>query len=246
MFTLIKPIAEVKQPPLALPFSYQIVRSSRRRSISIEIKAAEVVVRAPVRVPERELHHFVREKSAWIVKKIAEQQQHLDSLPRRTYFAGSEFPYLGRTLRLSLAAAASASVALVDDCLQVCLSSRSRLAPQEQARRLIYVWYQQQAVSILTARTSALAAQMGLRCSAVTIRATRSKWGHCTSRGAIQYNWQIILAPETIVDYLVAHEVCHLRHPNHSPVFWQLVASVCPAYESERAWLRAQGARLVL
>src|SRR5690606_13061336 len=133
-------------------------------------------------------------------------------LPRRTYSTGSVFPYLGRTLRLSLEVAEPASFVLIDDCLRVRLSSRSQLAPEEQARRLIFVWYQQQALATLTARTRALTAQMGLRCSAVTIRATRTKWGHCTSRGAIQYNWQIILAPEAIVDYLVAHEVCHLRH----------------------------------
>lgn len=246
MFKLIKPATGIRQSSLLLPFSYEIVRSPRRRSISIEVRAAEVVVRAPMRVPERELHDFVREKSRWIVQKIAAQQQHIDSLPRRTYSAGSVFPYLGRTLTLSLVMAASASVELIDDCLRVGLSSRSRLAPEEQARRLIYVWYQQQALSILSARTSALTLQMGLRCSAVTIRATRSKWGHCTSRGAIQYNWQIILAPEAIVDYLVAHEVCHLRHPNHSSAFWQLVASVCPTYEKDRAWLKARGAHLVL
>lgn len=226
-------------------FSYQIVRS-RRRSISIEVRAAQVVVRAPMAVAERELHGFVREKSAWVVQKIVAQQLHQASIPKRNYVDASELPFMGQVLRLSIEAGASAQVARVGANLQVYLSRRSRLAEEEQARRLVSVWYQEQALAILTVRTQALCARMGLQCTAVTIKATRSKWGHCTSRGAIQYNWQIILAPLAIVDYLVAHEVCHLRYHDHSPAFWQLVASVCPSYRADRAWLRQHGARLVL
>jgi predicted metal-dependent hydrolase len=237
--------------PAALPFDYQIIRSSRRRSISIEVRAGSVSVRAPITVAERDLHHFVREKSAWIARKIVEQKQQQRVIPQRCYETGCELPYLGRSLVLSLEYAASAKVSLwCDDDgqehLRVNLSRRSRLAPNEQARRLVAHWYQEQALTLLTRRTHILSSAMGLRCTAVTIKATRSKWGHCTSRGAIQYNWQIILAPSGIVDYLVAHEVCHLRHPNHSPQFWELVASVCPSFYSDRAWLKSQGASLTL
>ena len=180
------------------------------------------------------------------MQKIVAQQQHQATIPERSYVNASELPFLGRTLSVSIEHGLSASVVRAGDILQVCLSRRSRLADEEQARRLIYVWYQEQALALLTERTRALCARMGLRCSAVTIKATRSKWGHCTSLGAIQYNWQIILAPEAIVDYLVAHEVCHLRYHDHSPAFWQLVASVCPTYSTDRAWLRKQGVQLVL
>lgn len=235
----------------ALPFDYQIIRSSKRRSISIEVKAGSVSVRAPMTAAERDLHSFVREKSIWIARKIVEQKQRQPMTPARCYENGCEFPYLGRSLVLSLEYAASAKVTLLSDDdgqeqLCVYLSRRSRLAPDEQARRLVANWYQEQALTLLTQRTRMLTANMGLRCTAITIKATRSKWGHCTSRGAIQYNWQIILAPSEIVDYLVAHEVCHLRHPNHSPAFWQLVASVCPSYYSDRAWLKTQGISLML
>ena len=78
------------------------------------------------------------------------------------------------------------------------------------------------------------------------MRFTRSKWGHCTSEGVLQYNWHIVLAPEPVVDYLVAHEVCHLRHLNHSAHFWALVASVCPDYQAQRDWLKANGRCLTL
>ena len=101
-------------------------------------------------------------------------------------------------------------------------------------------------MQILSRKTLALAARLGKTVSKITIKATKTKWGHCTSRGAIQYNWQILLAPEPVVDYLVAHEVSHLIHHDHSPAFWARVARICPDYLALRRWLKQQGGQLVL
>jgi predicted metal-dependent hydrolase len=158
----------------------------------------------------------------------------------------SSIPFMGETLTLVLGRGPRAAIARVDRNLHVILSPRSRLSEDAQIRQLLSRWYQQQALNILTQKTAHLTRVMGLECAQVTIKATRSKWGHCTSRGAIQYNWQILLAPEAIVDYLVAHEVSHLRHHNHSADFWSLVASVCPTFKADRAWLKAEGAHLRL
>lgn len=239
-----KSIAETRTEPFA--FDFVIVRSARRRSISIEVQAAKVVVRSPPGVTEKVLHQFLREKSVWVQQKIHAQQQMLEAIPQYNYSAGSRLPYLGRELSLILGTGSEARVVLHDQQLHVLLSRRRRLSVPEQTRRLVHAWYQQQALKLLTDKTDVLAAQMNLHHIGVNIRTTRSKWGHCTSRGAIQYNWQIILAPEPIVDYLVAHEVSHLRHHNHSRAFWQLVESVCPDYVQYRAWLKTHGQQLVL
>jgi predicted metal-dependent hydrolase len=227
-------------------FDYTICRSARRRTISIEVKSAQVIVRAPTATSAAWLHKVVREKTRWIQQKLAQQQMLLDAIPTREYCPGAVFPYMGRELTLVTGSATLARADLRESQLQVLLSRRSRLEPQEQTRRLVAGWYQQQALALLTDKTDQLCARMGLVHSGVSIRATRSKWGHCTSRGAIQYNWQIILAPEPVVDYLVAHEVCHLRHHNHSRAFWQLVASVCLDYEKKRSWLKNNGQQLIL
>lgn len=239
-----KIVAETRTTPFA--FDFVIVRSARRRSISIEVQAAKVVVRSPHGIAEAVLHKFLREKSAWVEKKIHAQQQMLAAIPHYTYSAGSCLPYLGGEISLVLGTGADARVVLHDQQLHVLLSRRRRLSVPEQTRRLVHEWYQQRALKLLTDKTNLLAAQMQLRHSGVNIRATRSKWGHCTSSGAIQYNWQIILAPEPIVDYLVAHEVSHLRHHNHSRAFWTLVESVCPNYARCRAWLKTNGQQLML
>lgn len=236
-------VAETRVIPF--PFEFSILRS-RRRSISIEVQAAQVRVRAPQQVAESVLHDFLREKTPWVLQKIDEQRQALAAIPQHTYTAGSSLPYLGRDISLVIGSGSAGRVVLHDQQLHVLLSHRRRMSAPEQTRRLVQGWYQQQALKLLTGKTDQLCQAMGLQHTGVSIRATRTKWGHCTSRGAIQYNWQIILAPEPIVDYLVAHEVSHLRHHNHSRAFWQLVESVCPDYARCRAWLKANGQQLVL
>ncbi len=233
--------------PEALGFEFTIARSPRRRSISIEIRKAQVVVRAPMGAAQSLLMSFLQQKAAWVRTKISEQQQVLAAQPEpRPYAQNSSIPFMGETLTLVLGRGPRAAIARVDRNLHVILSPRSRLSEDAQIRQLLSRWYQQQALNILTQKTAHLTQVMGLECAQVTIKATRSKWGHCTSRGAIQYNWQILLAPEAIVDYLVAHEVSHLRHHNHSADFWSLVASVCPTFKADRAWLKAEGAHLRL
>lgn len=233
--------------PSLLGFDFTIARSARRRSVSIEIRHAQVVIRAPMDVAESVLTGFLQKKAAWIRIKIQEQQQALAMLPEaRTYAQGSQIPFMDEALTLVLGHGSRAAIARVDNQLHLLLSSRSRLNEEGQIRQLLGRWYQQQALDLLTRKTHALCGELGLVCSQVSVRATRSKWGHCTNRGAIQYNWQILLAPEAIVDYLVAHEVSHLRHQNHSADFWALVASICPTFKADRTWLKAEGAHLCL
>jgi predicted metal-dependent hydrolase len=229
-----------------LPFTYALVRSARRRSLSIEISRAQVVVRAPYFVAEADVEKFVQAKSIWVQEKLAQQAQQVSVIPQRTYSSGSELPFFGATLTLVINRQAQANVVQLGSQLLVGLSSRSRLSDEEQARRLVSLWYQRQALYFLTLKTDAAVRILGVKYTALTLKVTRSKWGHCTARGAIQYNWHIFLAPEPIVDYLVAHEVCHLRHHNHSPAFWQLVATLCPDFKKHRAWLKANGLRLIL
>jgi predicted metal-dependent hydrolase len=229
-----------------LPFEYQLERSARRRSITITISKGAVVVRAPFFVAKVDIEKFVQHKSLWVQEKLALQIEQLESIPKRSYVAGSCLPFLGRSLSLQIARQPQADVVLTNEVLQVSISSRSRLPQEEQVKRLVAKWYQDYALYLLTAKTNKLVQQLGLTYLGVAVRATRSKWGHCTPQGAIQYNWQILLAPEPIVDYLVAHEVSHLVHHNHSPAFWQLVSELCPEYKKYRSWLKSQGFELVL
>lgn len=227
-------------------FAYRVQRSARRRTVSIEIRDAEVIVRAPPGVPERALQQMVYRKRAWILDKLTAQRRQLAHIPEYSYLCGSTLPWLGQSLNLAVGYGAAGNVRLRGTELVVTLSRRSTRSSTEQTRKLVSDWYRVQALGLLTAKSSALAECLGLCYREVKVRVTRSKWGHCTSEGVLQYNWHIVLAPEPVVDYLVAHEVCHLRHLNHSASFWALVASVCPDYQTHRDWLKANGRSLTL
>jgi predicted metal-dependent hydrolase len=235
----------LKNSATTVPFAFELVRSARRRSISIEIAKAQVVVRAPYFVAKVDIEKFVREKSLWVQQKLAQQSQQISVLPSYSFVNGSSLPFLGEPLTLVVHKQPRADVVRYGAQLLVILTTRSRLPDEQQAKRLVCQWYQQQALVLLQAKTEAAAARLGTMHTGVTLKATRSKWGHCTVQGAIQYNWQILLAPEPIVDYLVAHEVSHLLHHNHSPAFWAVVASLCPDYKKRRAWLKTHGMQLM-
>jgi len=229
----------------SLPFAFELVRSTRRRSISIEISNAKVLVRAPQFVAKAEIEKFVHEKSVWVQQKLQQQEQQLSSAPVYSFTSGSAMPYLGEPLTLVVHKQPKADVVRYGDKLLVILSSRARVSEQAQIKRLVCQWYQQQAQRLLQHKTDLAAARLGVTHAGVALKATRSKWGHCTAKGAIQYNWQIMLAPEPVVDYLVAHEVSHLLHHNHSPVFWAVVEHLCPDHKKCRAWLKAHGSSLM-
>lgn len=243
-------IIGLKKSPAVDPelgFEYTMARSARRRTVSIEVRAANVVIRAPLNTANSFLMAFLRQKASWVRAKINEQQALIAAQPQAPVYAqGSTLAFMDETLRLVIGRGPRAAIARVGQELHLILSARARMTEQEQIRALLARWYQQQALQILTRKTTELCARAGLVFSSVSVRATRSKWGHCTSKGAIQYNWQILLAPEAIVDYLVAHEVSHLRHQNHSADFWELVTSLCPGCKTDRAWLKANGSRLCL
>lgn len=229
------------------PFPFAVeYRFSRRRTVSLEVRDTRVRVRAPVGTSQRVLQQFVASRASWVSEKLAQQEHRLAQRPSYRFVTGEALPLLDGQLTIAVGPAPKNSVSRSGDTLQVGLSRRSPHSPQVQTEALVIDWYRRWAQELLTAKTADLCQRLGLHCREVRVRATRSKWGHCTGDGRIQYNWQIVLAPEQVVDYLVAHEVCHLRHPHHGPAFWQQVAEVCPDYQPLRKWLREQGFRLVL
>ncbi|MDX6518963.1 MAG: hypothetical protein QOF50_1809 [Gaiellaceae bacterium] len=99
----------------------------------------------------------------------------------------------------------------------------------------------QRARSLLHELAAAEALRLGVSFERIAIRDQRTRWGSCSSRGTLSFNWRLVLAPPGVARYVVVHELCHLREPNHSPRFWQLVAAARPGYREERRWLAEHG-----
>lgn len=223
--------------------SYRLLRSPRRKRLGLVVAEKGVEVRIPQRCAERHGHQFLRENIHWVREQLRRAAQRQAQVPDHHFAFGARFPWLGRSLELDRAASAA------DACFDggyIQLYCRAREPDEAQIQTALQRLYQREALALLMEKSRHFAGLLGLQFAAVKVRRTKSKWGHCTLRGELQYNWLVCLAPEPVVDYLVIHEVCHLRHHNHSAAFWDLVESLCPDYRNLRRWLKENGHRLQL
>lgn len=223
--------------------SYRLVRSRQRKRLGLVLAESGVEVRIPERCAARHGHQFLQENIHWVRAQLRAASERRAQIPEYRYAFGESFPWLGLELPLGRAARAGDAGIRADG---IALYTRYREPAEQQLQQALQRLYQREALSLLEQKSAHFAHSLGLEFSSVRVRRTRSKWGHCSIRGELQYNWLVCLAPQPVVDYLVAHEVCHLRHHNHSRDFWQLVESICPRYKQLRRWLRDNGHRLVL
>lgn len=218
----------------------ELTRSSRRR-LCIYIHEGKVSVAAPMRMSEEKIKEFVEQKLSWI-KKTVEKQAQRPQYQKKEYTQGEIFQFLGQEYALDLMESVTSMVQLKKDSLCVSLGANAAMAGNKVwIHRQLLKWYVQQALEHLENRTHYFAQQLNLRYQSIKVKYYKSKWGSCSIQGHIQYNYLLILAPPMIVDYIVVHELSHLKHHNHSPQFWQLVATLIPNYQECRRWLKDWG-----
>lgn len=230
-------MTESKASQQELP-GIQLIRS-KRKSLAITIEAGQVIVRAPLRLPKSEIQAFILKKQAWILRTVKSQSEQLAEVPQRQYIDGEYLPWRGRSLCLRLKSRKRVTERIGDE-LYTSTAEKSQIEERVQA------WYRKEAKLVLTQKVERLTAAHRLKFAEVKVRKNKRRWGHCTSKGVLQFNWLIMLAPESVIDYLVAHEVAHLRHFNHGPEFWRLVECFEPDYAEAQAWLKENGHLLVL
>jgi predicted metal-dependent hydrolase len=223
-------------PEAALPFDYTVRRSDRARRVRVRVDprdgAVEVVL--PRRAAAREAASAIAELGGWIARRRAEVAQAQARVAAR---AGT-VPYLGVDLALTPEPGRT----------RVHRRGNVLVVPDDGAlaRAAIERWYRRQARVEIAPRLDAAAATVGRSYTKLTIRDQRTRWGSCSATGAMSFNWRLLLAPETVLEYVVRHEAAHLAVMDHSPRFWSLMGRLMPGYELPRRWLRDHGATLVL
>jgi predicted metal-dependent hydrolase len=216
----------------------QIIRS-RRKTIALYITAqGKVVVRAPLGLPEADIRALVERKAAWVEGKLTQAQQQVSAQLNR-FDQGREIYFLGKTYPLRIVETGRQLLTFGTH-----FNLERRALPQ--AELIFERWFRAQARSILGERTAQLAAQHSFTFQKVRITSARTRWGSCSSRGSISFPWRLVMAPPEVIDYVVLHELAHLKVRNHSKRFWDLVRSLCPDYARQRGWLKKYGALLVL
>jgi predicted metal-dependent hydrolase len=214
--------------------AYRVRRAPRARRVRVRIDphhGVEVVL--PPRAPERAAASAVRELAPWIERRLAE----LASARERLTPADGRLAYLDERLRV-VAQPGRTRVHRRDGELLVPAGAGASAALER--------WYRRAAREEVARRLDRATALAGTRYTSLAIRSQRTRWASCGSGGAMSFNWRLLLAPERVLDYVVWHEVCHLEVADHSQRFWALLEARCPDWREAAAWLRANGAALVL
>lgn len=218
------------------------IKRSRRKTMALHVRDGRVELRVPPRVPTAELLAFVHSRQAWLDK--AKHEQAIRQSEQPDFSQAEDCPVMDRRYELVIHPGGRGQWQLTDDRLYLSVPVRSK----DAVHTVLADFYKAQARFYLTEKTLQLVLKRGWegRLTDIRFRRTKTKWGHCTHRGRIQYNWLIMQAPERVVDYLVAHETAHLLHPHHGSEFWAEVERSHPGWRDDRAWLHNNGHRLHL
>lgn len=208
----------------------KIIRS-RRKTLSLEVTpAATVIIRAPLRASDSYIDEMIRQKSAWILRKLDEMKRRPPS-PCHEYAEGELFFFLGRSYPLHFVEGGEGATIERTDKLYVPRSLMPRIRDQ------LKCWYTDEARKELQSRCMWFALQTGFTPASIRITDARKRWGSCTCTGGLNFSWRLIQAPPEIVDYVVVHELVHISQPDHSKKFWGKVRKIMPDYMRRRRWL---------
>jgi predicted metal-dependent hydrolase len=219
--------------------TYTLKRSGKRRSIGLRIDDHGLTVSVPLRASEKWLHSVLQDKARWVVEKLDGWQTCKPAAIR--WQDGETIDYLGELLMLRVVQGLFATpVHRRGSELWVFVVNASETAHIEQA---VSRWYQHEAEQFFVRRVAHYTPLLNVVPHAVKLSGAKTQWGSCTAHGSVRLNVQLIKLPPRLIDYVVVHELAHLRELNHSAAFWRVVESVCPDYTSLRGELKAVAIR---
>lgn len=217
---------------------YEVLFLNSRRTLGIEVHPDHrVLVRAPAGTPEEVIAERLRKRAAWVSRQLAEFERYRPRTPARQYINGESHLYLGRQYRLKVARADSTSVKLARGLLLVNLPGDTN---PERVRAVLHRWYLERARGVFGDVLNA-----GLRQFKRTerprlvVRTMQSRWGSLSRAGAMTLNLNLIRAPRPCIEYVVTHELCHMKHRNHDAQFFRLLGQVMPDWERRKHRLEA-------
>ena len=211
-----------------------------RRTVGLKITADGLVVHAPKRIFAFQLNQILQEKSGWILSKL--QAREANQVDAANWVDGEHLLYLGQDIGLTIVQNPS-NKALVFDANTLIMATPT---PDNQVlvQRKVVQWYQKQAALDFSRRLTILAAKLGVPTPPLTLSNAKSRWGSCNSRGEIRLNWRLLQAPPPVINYVICHELAHLKQMNHSAKFWAVVESLFPDYKQAEKALKALSPQL--
>ena len=209
-----------------------LLRRSRRRTIGLTIDHRGLRVGAPARASLGDIEALIHKHGQWVLAKLDTwQQRPIQAL--LSLCDGMVLPFLGGDLTVRLAVGANRAL-WSGDGRQLSLA----LAPGSDGRVVLERVLRERARSVFAARLAVLAPGLGVPPPPMSLSSARTRWGSCSAQGSIRLNWRLVFFPLPVVDYVVAHELAHLKEMNHSPRFWSVVERLCPDWQERRRDLK--------
>jgi len=222
-----------------MDMSYLLVRSKKRKkTISLQVKAdGTTVVYAPYRTPMGEIDKFFNTKKRWLLRKIRERDKRLKEIKPKEYVMGEIFLFLGIPCRLKIEDNNDGCDSLTFSSSQFVLSGDNA----NRGRALFIVWYRKRAQEYIGERIDYYSRKLELYPNGSRISSAQCRWGSCSPSNHLSFSWRLIMAPCSVIDYVVVHELTHMKEKNHSVRFWDIVAKTTPDYKKQRLWLKENG-----
>lgn len=215
--------------------AFLIERTSRRKTVAISVGFDGVRVLAPSDLDDERIFGIVRKKGAWLLRKRSAYQELGGSQAAKEFVSGETFHYLGRQYRLKLipdeAALTTRVMARGSTLVAPVVPDGDKVAQVAAVRSGLRHWYRAHAIQHFPARARIMADLLGIAEPKVNVVDQSKRWGSCDSQGRLRLNWRLVMAPMALVDYVIAHEVCHVLEHNHSRRFWRSLETIMPDYE---------------
>ena len=229
--------------------NYSINKKSNVKNITIKVKLPNTVtIVSPKSVDNKFIHDLVVSKSIWILNKLNELKNKESENPPILLVDGDKIPYLGNYYTLNVykeADTIKCSIIFKED--KFIAKVPYNMSSNDQyikLRELLVNWYLTEGGKLIKERISIYSKKLNLYPESITLKEQKNSWGTCSSKGNIYINWKILLAPLDIIDYVLVHELCHLKHMNHSKEYWSLVSTIFPNYKEKRNYLKENSLKL--
>lgn len=215
-----------------MKFQIILKKSLKRKTISLSVNEGNIVVSAPNFIQEEYIKKIITKKKKWIEKKIKEQECYSKKI-LRAFENGDILFYFGKKYKLFSILSDNEYIQLKDDNFYVFYKRKNN-----NLKKIIENWYKIQITNYININLYKLAKRMEIKFKSVKIVSFKRRLGSCSINGELSFNWKLIMVPKEIINYIIVHELCHLKHFNHSKEFWSLVSNYVPEFKRHNYWIK--------